>query len=176
MSNDETKNTSKFNTLVVNEDLQRKISYLKENPEAKIVRLSDPQKGSTSQQLFGLISSIDTIKPVLNEVLNFKIDLKEPNKFYQLYGNYGKEYKEIVDKLKNLEKLGLELLKEIGDENAIKNKKLRERVFQKEEKKKDTPEINNEKKETSKASENAKSSKSVATKSVATKQTKDERK
>lgn len=139
MSNDETKKIAplNINQINLNDELEKKISYLKENPDARIVRLSDPQKGSTSQQLFGLISSIDTIKPVLNDILNFKIDLKEPNEFYQKYGNYGKEYKEIVEKLKNLEKLGLELLKEISDETSIKNKRLRERVFVKETQKPD---------------------------------------
>lgn len=161
MSNDETKKIPplQITSLNVNDDLEKKISYLKENPDARIVRLSDPQKGSTSQQLFGLISSIDTIKPVLNDILNFKIDLKEPNEFYQKYGNYGKEYKEIVEKLRNLEKLGLELLKEINDESAIKNKRLRERVFVK---------------ETQKPVENEKDTKTVAktvTKTVAANKT-----
>jgi hypothetical protein len=58
-------------------ELQGKVNYLIDNPTAKVIKLSDPQRGSTSNQLYGLITNIDLVKPILTDVLNFKIDLKD---------------------------------------------------------------------------------------------------
>ena len=73
-------------------ELQGKINYLLDNPTAKVVKLSDPQKGSTSNQLFGLITSIDLAKPILTDVLNFKIDVKDHQKFFTFHNKLSKQH------------------------------------------------------------------------------------
>ena len=101
-------------------ELQGKINYLLDNPTAKVIKLSDPQRGSTSYQLFGLVSNIDLVKPILTDILNFSIDLRDSSKFFELYGEYGKNYKETIELLRKLEGLGVDLLK-LVDENDIRN-------------------------------------------------------
>ena len=129
-------------------ELQGKINYLLDNPTAKVVKLSDPQRGSTSNQLFGLITSIDLAKPILTDVLNFKIDVKDHQKFFTLYADYGKNYKEVIELLKKLENLGIDLLKCLDKEQDIRNKRLRSRVF---DKKADTQKLKVKTKKTSTA-------------------------
>lgn len=132
MSNNELPTTEIKNILkTLPLELQGKINYLIENPTAKVVKLSDPQRGSTSNQLFGLITNIDLVKPILTDVLNFKIDLKDHAKFFAQYADYGKNYKEAIELLKKLEKLGIDLLKFVENEQDIRNKRLRSRVFDK---------------------------------------------
>ena len=139
-------------------ELQGKINYLLDNPTAKVVKLSDPQKGSTSNQLFGLITSIDLAKPILTDVLNFKIDVKDHQKFFTLYADYGKNYKEVIELLKKLENLGIDLLKCLDKEQDIRNKRLRSRVF---DKKANTQKLNVKTKKTSTAKTQKQAAKTV---------------
>lgn len=109
-------------------DLKNKIEFLLNNPDAKIVKLSDPQRGSTSSILYGLTSNIDAVKPIVSDALNFKIPLNDHEAFFKEYAEYGASFRQVLDDLKKLDQLGISLLKNI-DEKNIRNKRIKLRVY-----------------------------------------------
>jgi hypothetical protein len=112
------------------DQMKHQITFMLQNPDStKVVRLSDNQRGSTSNMLYGLIANIDLVKPVMQDIINFKTQTKSLEDFFSAYAEYGTKYHAALELLRELEKDGIELLKHIKNPKDIRNRRLRARVF-----------------------------------------------
>lgn len=116
-----------FNALSPEE--KGKILFLGHNPESKIVRLSDTQRGSLSNTIFSLASNIDSIKPIVTEMLNCRVPVKDSKVFFTDFAEYGQEQHNVILALRSLEQKGYDLIKNVEKPSSIKNKRIRLRVF-----------------------------------------------
>lgn len=86
-------------------DTQRNVMFLLKNSNnSKVFFLTDPQ--GVSGTLFGTLANIDTTRELLNNALNGMVNIKEQDSFFTKYPEYGKAFKELVDKLREVEQLG----------------------------------------------------------------------
>lgn len=151
MSNNETqkprnkKPLSEFSQkelLDLDETLQNRIVFMIHNErDTRVVKVSDSERGSISNELYAKIASIDSVRPALKEILNFRIKVKNEMEFYSKYGEYGKKINELKEILEEVDTLGFDLLSQVFDSSSIRNRRIREKVFPKapEETKRTTP-------------------------------------
>jgi hypothetical protein len=109
--------------------MKNKIAFMLNNPDVMIFKPSDSNKGSTSSILYGYMSNIDKVKAPLQDILNFKVEVDDLEKFFQDYIEYGKEYHLLLELLKSVEQKGANLLTHVKSKDKIRDRRLRERII-----------------------------------------------
>lgn len=109
-------------------ELSRKIEFLKKNPNANIVVLTDNEKGSSSNAMFGSLSTIDGSKKFINEMLNLKIEVNDYDEFIKEYAIYAKDNFELTQSLKKVTNSSIKLLNMAKKTSSITNGRLRKTV------------------------------------------------
>jgi len=119
--------TANFET-EMDETLRKKVSFLKNNPDAHIVIYSDNERGSASNLIYSNIGTIDSARIYVNDVLNFKAEVKDHDAFMKEYTVYSKNNFELMNLLKTVSASSIEMLKQLKKPYIIKNGMLRSKV------------------------------------------------
>lgn len=106
-------------------DIEQKIALLRRFPDAKVVILSDNERGSLSNFLFSSLGIIDQARNEFKSVLNFKTEVTNNKDFYAGFAEYSESYEKLMTALKDVEKHSINLLSQIKKPSAIRSGMLR---------------------------------------------------
>lgn len=123
-----TTNTEDKSALVAKEklpDIDKKIELLKRFPDAKVVILSDNERGSLSNFLFSSMGVIDQARNEFKNVLNFKTEVTDTKEFYAGFAEYSEAYEKLMTALKEVEKHSIDLLTQFKKPSSIRSGMLR---------------------------------------------------
>ena len=106
-------------------DIEQKIALLRRFPDAKVVILSDNERGSLSNFLFSSLGIIDQARNEFKSVLNYKTEVTNNKDFYAGFAEYSEAYEKLMTALKDVEKHSINLLSQIKKPSAIRSGMLR---------------------------------------------------
>lgn len=106
-------------------DIEQKIALLRRFPDAKVVILSDTEKGSLSNFLFSSLGVIDQARSEFKSVLNLKTEVLNSKDFYAGFAEYSESYEQLMKAIKDVEKHSINLLNQIKKPSAIRSGMLR---------------------------------------------------
>ena len=106
-------------------DIEQKIALLKKFPDAKVIILSDSERGSLSNFLFSSLGIIDQARNEFKNVLNYKTEVENSKEFYSQFAEYSESYENLMKALKDVEKHSINLLQQIKKPSSIRSGMLR---------------------------------------------------